>query len=356
MRSTNNDRGKMEAGMTTDLAMPESATKLRGLVLGYFVSQAVHVAAKLDLATRLGDGVKDSAELAALCAVHAPTLNRVMRMLVSVGVFTEDQGRFSNNEVSAHLRGDAPQTMRALARMYGAEFQWLPAQALIHSVRTGEPAFQHVFGEEVFDYLAGHPDEARLFDEAMVGSSEIMNRAIVDAYDFSGFGTLVDVAGGYGSTMCAILEGTPELRGTLFDLPHVVPKAREFVESRGLQDRCSQLGGSFLETMPKGADAYFMKHIIHDWDDERCLQLLRNCHAAMPAHAKLLVCEKVLPEGNDAPHTRIFDLVMLLHTPGGRERTEPEYRSLFERAGFRLTRVIPTRVDNSIIEAVKIWN
>jgi hypothetical protein len=340
--------------VTTEFVIPEAAKKLRGLILGYFVSRAVQVAAELDLAGHLSQNSKGGAELASLCGAHAPTLTRVMRMLVSMGVFTESNGRFSNNELSELLRGDVPQSVRSWARMFGADFQWSSVQALPHSVRTGEPGFQHVFGEELFSYLAHHPVDARLFDEAMVSGSELMNGAIVNAYDFSGLDTVVDVAGGYGSTLCAILAANPKLKGTLFDLPHVVPKAKGFVESRGLQGRCSFVGGSFLETVPKGADAYFMKHIIHDWDDERCLQLLHNCHAAMPSHGKLLVCEKILPEANDAPHTRIMDLVMLLHTPGGRERTELEYRTLFSKAGFRLTRAIPTKVDNWILEAEKI--
>jgi hypothetical protein len=340
--------------VATDLAIPETTKKLRGLILGYFVSRAVHVAAELDLAGHLRKGSKNGVELAALCGAHAPTLTRMLRMLVSVGVFAEDKGRFSNNELSELLRGDAPQSVRAWARMFGADFQWSSVQGMAHTVKTGEPAFEHVFGEELFSYLSHHPDDAKLFDEAMVSGSELMNGAIVGAYDFSRFGTLVDVAGGYGSTLCAILAANPKLKGTLFDLPHVVPKAKDFVKSRGLVSRCSFVDGSFLETVPPGADAYFMKHIIHDWDDERCTQLLRNCHAAMPAHAKLLVCEKVVPEENNAPHTRILDLVMMLHTPGGRERTEAEYRMLFAKAGFRLTRAIPTQVDNWILEAEKI--
>lgn len=246
-------------------------------------------------------------------------------MLVSVGIFAENDGNFSNNELSELLRSDVPHSMRAWVLMFGSDFQWLPAQALMPSVKTGEPAFQHVFGEEVFSYLSHYPDKAQLFDEAMVSGSELINRAIIDAYDFSGIATLVDVAGGYGSTLCAILKAYPNLKGTLFDLPHLAAKAQAFVELRGLRDRCSLVGGSFLESVPLGADAYFMKHIIHDWDDERCLQLLHNRHVAMPAHAKLLVCEKVLPEGSDAAYTRILDLVILLNTPGGRERTQPEF-------------------------------
>jgi hypothetical protein len=333
--------------------VPEPAVRLRSLILGHIVSRAVQVAAELDLATYLRDGAKSATELAVLCGAHAPTLSRLMLTLVSLGVFTEQHGRFANNDASELLRSDVPHSLRAWARMFGAQTTWSAAHALMHSVRTGEPAFEHLFGEERFTYLSRHPDEARLFDEAMVSGSELINRAIIDAYDFSGFATLVDVAGGYGSTLCAILADHPGMKGTLFDLPHVVAKAQGFIQSKGLAHRCSLVPGSFLDGVPKGADAYFMKHILHDWDDERCLQLLRNSHEAMADHAKLLVCEKVLPEVSGAPYTRILDLVMLLNTPGGRERTEPEYRTLFEKTGFRLTRAIPTSVDNWILEAEK---
>ena len=336
-----------------DSGMPEAATRLRDLVLGFVVSRAIQVAAELDLATHLRDGGKDGIELAALCGAHAPTLSRLMRMLVSIGVFVENDGRFANNAGSELLRGDVPHSMRAWTRWFGCDAHWSSTQALMHSTQTGEPAFQHVFNEELFGYLSRHPAEAKVFDEAMVSGSELMNRAIIDAYDFSAFTAIIDIAGGYGSTLCAILTEHPHLHGTLFDLPHVVAKAEAFVASKGLRARCSMVAGSFLESVPSGADAYFMKHIIHDWDDERCLQLLRNCHKAMPAHAKLLVCEKVLPDGNDAPYTRILDMVMLLNTPGGRERTESEYRTLFHKAGFRLTRAIPTKVDNWMLEVEK---
>lgn len=180
-----------------------------------------------------------------------------------------------------------------------------------------------------------------------------MNRAILNAYDFSGFTKIVDIAGGYGSTLCALLGVHPNLNGTLFDLPHLQSKARAFVESQGLRDRCCWVGGNFLESVPQGADAYFMKHIIHNWDDEHCLHLLHNCRVAMPTHAKLLICEKVLLEASAPAYAHIADLLMLLNTPGGRERTEPEFRALFENAGFRLTRAIPTKVENWILQLEK---
>lgn len=181
-------------GVNSD--MPEAVVQLRGLILGYVVSRAVHVAAELDLANHLRDGNEDSAALAARCGAHAQTLSRLMRMLVTVGVFAERNGRFMNNELSGLLRSDVPNSMRALARMSGADFRWSVVQALMHSVQTGEPAFQHIFKEEIFSYLSHHPDEAQLFDEAMVNGSDLMNHAIVDAYDFSEFTVLVDIAGG----------------------------------------------------------------------------------------------------------------------------------------------------------------
>jgi O-methyltransferase domain len=341
------------ADTDSSLGLSDAAFQLRGLTLAYLVSRAVHVAAELDVADHLRDGAKHCTELASLCGVHAPTLYRLMRMLVSHGVFTEFNDAFSNNALSNLLRSDVPGSLRATARMFGADPYWSSAQAMRHSVRTGEPAFQHVFGEELFSYLAYHPDQAQVFDEAMVAGSALMNRAILDAFDFSGFRTLVDVAGGYGSTLCAILKAHESQSGILFDLPHLAKKAEAFIASKKLSNRCTVVSGSFLESVPKDADAYFMKHILHDWDDERCLQLLGNCRQAMSVRARLLVCEKVLPAGNDAAHIRKLDLVMLLNTPGGRERTEPEYRRLFDKSGLRLIRTIPTKAENSILEIEK---
>jgi hypothetical protein len=335
------------------VGLSDAAVQLRSLTLAYLVSRAVHVAAELDIADHVREGAKGCSELAVLCNVHAPTLYRMMRMLVSHGVFAETNDVFSNNALSNLLRSGVPGSLRATARMFGADPYWTSAQAMRHSLNTGEAAFQHVFSEELFDYLSQHPDQAQVFDEAMVAGSDLINRAILDAYDFSGFRTLVDVAGGYGSTLCAILEAHESLSGILFDLPRLADKAEAFVASKHLSDRCAVVSGSFLESVPKDADAYFMKHILHDWDDERCLQLLRRCRQAMSIRARLLVCEKILPAGNEAAHIRKLDLVMLLNTPGGRERTEPEYRRLFEKSGLRLLRTLPTRAENSILEVEK---
>ena len=329
--------------------------QLRDVVAGYFMSRALHVAAQLDIASLLADEPKTCEVLANTTRTHAATLYRLLRALASHGIFTEDsQRRFGNTELSDLLRAGVPGSMRPMALFFGDEMMLEPWHALRHSVTTGEPAFEHVFGIQHFDYLARHPDKAKIFDDAMVCVSSLMNPAIAKAYDFSVFGTIVDIAGGYGSTLCAILDAYPDLRGTLFDMPHVIPGARRYIAEQGVADRCETLAGDFFQSLPPGADAYFMKHIIHDWDDERCVQILHNCHVAMPSHGTLLVCERVVPSGNAPSYSKVSDLLMLTMTPGGRERTEVEYRKLFESGGFKLTRLIPTESEHTVLEGVKI--
>jgi hypothetical protein len=274
--------------------------------------------------------------------------------LAGYGVFGQlPDGRFINTPSSEYLRSDAPGSLRGLARMHGGAPLWQAWAGLEHSVRSGEPSFTHVHGSPMFEYLAAHPDSARRFDEGMATSSRLMNDALVEAYEWGRLGTLVDVAGGVGSTLAAILRANPRLQGVLFDLPHVIERGRAYLIEQGIAERCRTEPGSFFAAVPPGADAYFMKHIIHDWDDEDCVRILGNCRAAMTDHARLLVCEKVVPPGNGPSVAKTMDLVMLALTDGGRERTEPEFRDLFARAGLRLTRVVPTRVENSILECAK---
>ena len=334
---------------------PNARFQLRDLIAGHFVSRANYVAAQLDIATLLADGPKTCAELADMTHTHADTLYRLLRALASYGVFAEDeQGRFSNTAKSELLRSDIAGSMRPLALFFGDEMMVMPWQSLLHSVTTGGPAFEHVYGMQSFDYLSDRPDKAKIFDEAMVSSSTLMNAAIAKAYDFSSFGMIVDIAGGYGSTLCTILKANPALQGILFDMPHVIEGAHKYIAEQGVAERCTVLGGDFLQAVPEGADAYFMKHIIHDWDDERCIKILRNCHQAMPSNGKLLVCERVVPPGNTPSYSKLGDLVMLIMTPGGRERTEAQYRTLFEAGGFKLTRFVSTESENTIIEGIKL--
>jgi O-methyltransferase domain/Dimerisation domain len=328
--------------------------RLRNLIAGYFVSSAIHAAAQLDIARLLADGPKSCEALALATHANADALYRLLRALASQDIFAEDaQRRFSNTELSELLRSDVPGSMRPTARFFGDEMMFLPWQSLLHSVMTGEAAFEHVYGTNHFDYLSQRPEKAKIFDDAMVSLSAIVNAAIVEAYDFSGFRTLVDIAGGYGSTLCAFLKATPGLRGVLFDLPHVIDGARRYIAEQGMAQRCEAVAGDFFQTVPPGADAYFMKHIIHDWDDDRCVRILRNCHAAMPSHGKLLVSERVVPAGNVPSYVKLGDLVMLVMNPGGRERTEQQYRELFAAGGFELQRLVPTASEHAVLEAVK---
>ena len=221
-----------------------------------------------------------------------------------------------------------------------------------YSLRTGKIAFDKVFGKPIFDYLGDHPDKARTFDAAMVGVHGRESDAILNAYDFSGIGVVADIGGGNGSQLTEILKKHIRMKGILFDLPHVIERANERIQASGLLDRCQLVSGSFFDAVPAGADAYILRHIIHDWDEEKCLTILRNCHRAMPPASKLLVIESVIPPGNEPFHGKFLDLHMLL-IPGGKERTENEYRTLFERAGFELTRIVPTGTEVSIVEGKK---
>ena len=327
---------------------------LRNLLLGFVVSRALQIAAELGVADALADGPKDCTTLAATLGAHADTLHRLLRALAAHGVFEQQpDGRYANTALSECLRDAVPGSLRGLARMYGDPAMWRAWEGLEHSARTGESGFVHMHGVAPFDYLASHPASARRFDEAMLSSSGLMNAAVLEAYDWGQFGTLVDVAGGVGSTLAAILEANPALHGVLFDLPHVMDRARAYLAQRGVAARCRIETGSFFDTAPAGADAYFMKHILHDWADADCLRILRNCREAMPDYAKLLVSEKVIPPGNDPNYGKVVDLIMLAMMHGGRERTAEEFRDLFAQAGMRLTRMIPTQAENSILEVVK---
>jgi hypothetical protein len=338
----------------SDANQDNSQLHVRNLLMGFVVSRALQVAAELGLADALADGPKDRDALARDVGAHADAMNRLIRALASLGIFKQlPDGRVANTERSECLRSDAPGSLRELGRMYGASPMWQAWTGLEHSVRCGEPAFAYIHGSPVFEYLAEHPESARRFDDAMAASSRLMNEALVEAYEWGQFGTLVDVAGGVGSTLAAILRANPGVRGVLFDLPHVIERGRDHLTQQGVAARCRTQTGSFFDAVPSGADAYFMKHIIHDWNDEDCLRILHNCRSAMPDHAKLLVCEKMILPDDRPSVAKTMDLVMLVMTDGGRERTEQEFRKLFARAGLHLARVVLTKVDNCILEVVR---
>jgi hypothetical protein len=334
--------------------MAEQSThqQLDQMITGYWVSQAIYAAAKFAVADHLKDGPKTVGELAGATSTDPDALYRLLRALASVGIFAEgDSRRFSLTPLAEPLRSDVAGSKRALALMSGDE-QFRTWAEIDYSIRTGKVAFDKVFGKPVFDYLGEHPDKARIFDAAMVGIHGRESSAILDAYDFSVFGVVADIGGGNGSQMTEILKRHGRMEGMLFDLPHVIERATERIRAAGLLDRCKLVAGSFFDAVPEGADAYLLRHIIHDWDEDKCLAILRNCHRAMRPDSKLLVIESVIPAGNEPFHGKFLDLVMLL-IPGGKERTESEYRTLFERAGFVLTHVMPTGGEVSIVEGKK---
>jgi O-methyltransferase domain len=328
--------------------------KLRGLATQYFTSRALYAAATLCVADELGDGARGVDDLATAVGAHAPSLYRILRVLAASGIFIEQGDRqFANTPMSALLRRDEPASLRDFVLLFGDETSWRSWEGILHAVRTGEAPFEHIYGEKFFDYVQGHPETAAMFDRAMTSASSTTNAAVVEAFDFSGLGTVVDVAGGVGSALCSMLKATPELRGIVFDLPHVGERAKAYIAAQGLAERCEFAGGSFFESVPSGAGAYFMKHILHDWGDDDCAKILAACHRAMKPGARLLICERIVPAGNEPSSAKMIDLHMMMTNHGGRERTEPEYRELLAAAGFALQRVIPTSTPWSVIEAIK---
>ena len=324
------------------------------MLSGYVVSQAIYVVAKLGIADHLKDGPKSSDELAKIVGADARSLYRVLRSVSSLGVFAEtSEKNFALTPLAELLRTDVPGSLHAMAVWMNEPFHWRVYEEMLHSVKTGELAFKHVLGMEPFPYFVQNPDVAKIFDNAMTSFSLLTAPAVTAAYDFSSIKKIVDVAGGHGLLLSTILKANPHLKGVLFDMPTVIEGAGRLMEEAGVADRCERVAGDFFKEVPAGGDAYIMKHIIHDWDDERSLVILRNCHRAMVAGGKLLLVEIVIPPGNEPSFGKVMDIEMML-LPGGMERTEAEYRELFAAAGFRLTRIVPTESPVSVIEAVRV--
>lgn len=332
---------------------PPPPAVLLQMMTGYWVSQSIYIAAKLGVADLLADGPRPVEALATATESHAPSLYRLLRALASVGVFTETSPHtFALTPMAALLRTGTPHSMHALAITY-CEEMYTAWGSMLHSIRTGEPAFAHHFGMGPFPYFATHPEADRVFNEAMIGYTHQVANAVTASYDFSPFATVVDVGGGYGTLLAAILRDNPAAQGILFDVPHVIEAAEGFLNTTGVGARCARVAGDFFVALPGGGDAYVLSQILHDWEDADCLTILRHCRAVMPENGKLLVVELVIPPGNEPSFGKWLDLHMLA-IPGGRERTEAEYAALFQAAGFELTRVIPTPAGPSVVEAVPV--
>jgi hypothetical protein len=324
------------------------------LIQGYRVSQAIHVAATLGVADLIKDGSASAADLAVATNAHAGALYRVLRTLAAAGVFHEDdEKRFSLTPLGACLRSDAKQPMAPYASFIGRPHQWQAWGALSHSVRTGENAYRHVHGVGLWDYLAEHPDEAMIFDRTMTTGTRNVVDSIVSAYDFSAFGRVVDVGGGEGVMIAAVLAAHPNTHGILFDRPDVVARAHPVLEAAGVAGRCAVVAGSFFETVPEGGDAYLLKYILHDWDDAAALAILAVCRRVFQREARLLIMERIVGGPNAGLETKTSDLHMLVSSDG-QERAADEFAALLAKAGFRRERIIEVTPRLSIIEAAPV--
>lgn len=326
---------------------------LMELLCGHWVSQAIATAGRMEIADQLLDGPKTVEELASRHGVDADSLYRLLRALASAGIFKETEARrFALTPLAKPLAKSLPDSMHPLALMMGAAEHWSSWGDLSYSVQSGKPSLERITGLSLFDYLAKYPDKSGQFDAAMTTISRMSAVCIASAYDFSAFRSLVDVGGGQGHLISAILKKFPRLRGTLFDLPQVVAQAAPILSAEGVLARCRIAGGSFFESVIPPSDAYISRNVIHDWDDERATLILSNIRKAMSPGSKLLLAEAVIPAGNRAFFGKFLDLEMLAITPGGRERTADEFATLSSKAGLRVTRTVPTAGYESLVECV----
>jgi hypothetical protein len=329
--------------------------QLLGMTNGLVIHQSLYAAAKLGVADLLKDGAQTSSDLARKLNVNESALYRILHLLASQNVFEETSPRtFVNTGLSQFLCTGVPGSVRSILIFRGSEFFFGPFAEILYSIETGLPARAKLFGMEAFEYLKTHNETARLFDDAMTGMSALVGPVVAGAYDFGKWGSLMDVGGGNGILLAAILTAHPGLRGMLADLPHTIERAtdRGFLGGE-LASRSAMQPCDFFDEVPPGCRAYLMKHVIHDWDDERAHNILANCRRAVPKDGAVLLVEFALPEGNAPSAGKFADVVMMLMT-GGKERTVEEYRHLLGQAGFSLNQVISTVSGLNIIEALPI--
>jgi hypothetical protein len=335
-------------------SLPElSIPPIFAMGISFWVSQVVYVAAKLGIADELADRPKACGELAAAIGVQPQTLFRLMRAPTCMGVFIQcPDGRFGLTEIGESLRTGIPGSMRSTVIMLGEE-HYQAWGKLIHSVKTGQTAFSKVFNEEVFSYLDSNARAGETFGKAMAEITAQISLAVLLAYDFSDVRTVIDVGGGEGRLLEAVLDAVKHLRGVLFDSESVIESIRDGSCLKRFGSRCRLAAGDFFQSVPQGADVYLLKNVVHDWDDRRSLEILGACHLAMRDDSKLLLIETVVAEGTPSTFDSLLDLNMLVIS-GGCERTEQQFRSLLTEGGFRLVRILPTLGPVSILEAVRI--
>jgi C-methyltransferase len=321
------------------------------MIIATWTSQAITVAAQLGVADALANGPLPIEELAAQVGADADALRRLLRALISKGIFRlRRDGRYELNSLAGTLRSDAPISMTWAAQFYGSAEQRERWTLMVDSIRTGSTVVPALRGKESFDYFAGQPELAELFNQTMTSVSELTDGTVVAGYDFGAYPTIVDVGGGHGPLLAAILAAAPGSRGVLYDLPSVVASAPNLLRDNKVADRVRIAEGSFFDSVPSGGDAYILKNIIHDWPDEKAVQILRNVRSAAGPRATVLLVELVIPKHDRDFPGKWVDLEMLLNL-GARERTAAEYRELLSQAGFQMTRVVRTASPLSVVEA-----
>ena len=328
-----------------------AALQMPQFITGFWMSRAVFIVAKLGIADLLQSGPKSVEELARATETHAPTLYRVLRAMASIGVVKADgDGRFALTPLSETLVTGVPGSVRWFIISELGQEHYPAWGNLMHSVKTGEIAFDNHFGVDIWEYFAQNPEDAALFNDSMSGMTAAANEAIMSAYDFSSFNKIVDVGGGHGGLITSILQQNPQATGVLYDSRVVIEGALPRLEAAGIADRCEAVAGDFFQEVPAGGDAYVMKWIIHDWDDEKAIRILKNCRSRMKPDGRLIIVDCVVPDNDEPDFSKTFDLNMLVMT-GGKERTAAEFQELLAAAGLKLLRVIPTNVPTSIVEA-----
>lgn len=335
----------------TDGVPPQEA--MVRMVIGSWISQSIRTMAVLGLADHLAVGPRTADELTGDSGAHAPSLDRLLRALSSLGLCVRDnEGRIHLTPLGECLRSEAPNSLKPYVLMITAPWLQRTWEKLPDTVRTGEPSFSRVHGVGFWDFLAAHPEEEALFDAAMSGGAEERAEALLAARDLSGVGTIVDVGGGQGKLLGAVLAAVPDLRGILADRPEVVAGAEGVLRTAGVADRCAVVRSDFFTSVPSGGDAYVLAQIIHDWPEEEALTILSTCHRAMAPGARLWLIEQVIQSGDDSVELTLLDLNMLMLF-GAQERTAEEYQKLLEAAGFAEIRVLPTDTGWSVVEAVR---
>jgi hypothetical protein len=313
-------------------------------------AQAVCTAAELGIADVLAAGPRSAGEIAAEVDAHPDAIARLMRLLSSRGIFKRTDRGYALTPMADALRSNSPMSMRAMARLTGSPEHWEHWGHLVDTVRSGDPFVPKLRGMSLFEYFGTNPELGAVFNDAMTSISNMAIAPTLLAYDFRRFASIVDIGGGHGAFLAAILKQANRARGLLFDLPDVVAGADPVLRAAGVQSRCQIRGGSFFDEVPEGFDAYVLKNVVHDWPEDEALRILRNVRAAIPPYGVLLLVEMVVPD-DESPHPgKLLDLDLMV-TNGGRERTAAEHGQLLAAAGFRVMRLVPTMTPLTIIEA-----